>query len=156
MFGPDDLYFLDKRLVPGLTTKEEVRAVLGDAAARIRRYPDKMEFATWFVMDPGLMLLGAPCERGMFYFARQTLAGVDCRFAAKFESVIRQLCHDSFGPNSETLHKGTAAERTQWKNKVSKATLKVEPPEVFYVDVTHPKTMREHSKHFGKPPKGLE
>ncbi len=44
MFGFDDLYYLDERLIPGKTTRDEALAVLGEASGRIKYLPNKKRF----------------------------------------------------------------------------------------------------------------
>lgn len=157
MFGPDDLYFLDKRLIPGLTTREEVRAVLGEAAVRIKGFPDKVSFATWLVLDTGLTIGPAPSRRITFQFSGQTLGSASWTFPLEFQPPILELCQAQFGTDCELVDKGDSAEALLWRNNRSSVRLATKAEE-GHISIGHAETQTRYGREFQRhaPPGSFE
>jgi hypothetical protein len=123
VLAPDDLYYVDKRLVPGQTTRDDVYELLGgDDASGLTRWPRTKQFAVWYTAKPGFVV-STPVLTAMFYFAQETLASAWITVPKRAESTFEQLCRSQFGKQFEIVRLGTRDEATRWNNEQSEALL---------------------------------
>ncbi|AMV16491.1 hypothetical protein [Planctomyces sp. SH-PL14] len=155
MFGPDDLYYFDKQLVPGLTTRQEVLAALGEAAARIKGFPNKDSFATWLVLDTGFTVGPAPSRRSTFQFTGQTLGSVSWTFPLEFQQQVLELCHTEFGTDCELEDQGDSSEALLWRNNRCSVRLATKATE-GHISIDHAETQKHYGREFRRhAPPGL-
>ncbi|AMV16941.1 hypothetical protein [Planctomyces sp. SH-PL14] len=146
MLAPDDLYYVDKRLVPGQTTRDDVLDLLGGTdASGLTQWPLTKRFAVWYTPKPGF-IVSTPVLTAMFYFAEETLASAWITVPKPAESTFEQLCRSQFGKQFEIVRLGTRDEATRWHNNQSEALLQRGAKTRCGLTIAHLESMKSFQK----------